>query len=329
MNKFAVIIPYFGQFKPSIVLFLESCKRNPNIDWLVFSDCDIPEKVRISKNILWHSMVLDEVRTLAENKLGCPVSLNRAYKLCDLKPMYGLIFEDYIRDYLFWGFGDTDVIYGDVFNYLNTICYDQYDKINWMGHLCFMRNTPEMNAIAMKEVPGTISPKQVLKEESNQGYDERDFNRKCLACHTTLYNDKWAADIDIFYWRMRCADLKTFHYLLDTKEIKYAPRNYKSQIFASVDGRIYRIYIKAGKVHKDEFAYIHFRREVPIEFDDISRSTFIISRNGFFPAERASLEQVHSAKEFIKKYNNQEGPIQECKSFLYQFYRKVSGKRGW
>ena len=329
MNRFVIIIPYFGIFKASIALFLESCNRNPNIDWLVFSDCGIPENVVINSNIIWHPMTLEDVCLLAEKKLGCKVTLNRAYKLCDLKPMYGLIFEDYIKDYEFWGFGDTDVIYGDVFSFLNKIGFEQYDKINWMGHLCFMRNTTEINLIAMKEVPGTVSPFEVLAVEHNYGYDERDFNTKCITSEVRLYNNQWAADIDIFYWRMRCVDLKTFHFLLDSKEIKYAPRNYALQIFASIDGHIYRIYLKAGQIHKDEFAYIHFRKEVPIEFKNTNCPTFIISRSGFFPVEMASFEHVSSVKTLILKYNNQESPLQELKTFLFQYYKKVFGKRGW
>lgn len=329
MNKFVVIIPYFGQFKPSIALFLESCNRNPGIDWFIFSDCEVPSGISLGNNIKWRPVKLSVVKRIAEQKLHCEIMLNRAYKLCDMKPMYGLIFEEYINEYDYWGFGDTDVIYGDVLSFLERIQYEQYEKINWMGHLCFMRNLPDINAIAMEETPETISPKTVLKTESNLGYDERDFNKKCLSHGIRLYNDKWAADIDIFYWRMRCTDLKTFHRLLATQEIEYAPKNYPLQLFAIVDGRVYRIYLKGNHIFKDEFAYIHFRKEVPIKFDDITRNTYIISRDGFISVNKTELENVVCVRSLIKKYNNQEGPLKEFKTFVYQYFRKVSGKRGW
>ncbi|MBQ6478597.1 MAG: hypothetical protein IJI44_04420 [Erysipelotrichaceae bacterium] len=329
MNKFVVIIPYFGEFKASITLFLESCNRNPGIDWLIFTDCKVPEGVCLGGNILWKQMNLSDVKQLAEQKLQCEVTLNRAYKLCDMKPMYGLIFEEYIKEYEYWGFGDTDVIYGDVLSYLKRLEYERYDKINWMGHLCFIRNLPEINTIAMEEIPGTISPKTVLKTESNQGYDERDFNKKCLSRGIRLYNGEWAADIDVFYWRMRCVDLKTLHWLLDTNDVKYAPKNYPLQLFAVVDGRVFRIYIKGNSIYKDEFAYIHFRKEVPIKFEDITRRSYIISRDGFFSIDESELEKQSNVRSLIKKYNSQEGPIKEFKTFFYQYYRKKSGKRGW
>ena len=243
--------------------------------------------------------------------------------------MYGLIFEDYITNYEFWGYGDTDVIYGQLLVYLIKLGYQNYDKINWMGHLCFLRNAPDINTVAMKEVPGTLSPRKVLETSENQGYDERDFNKKCLFYGLRLYNNNWAADIDIFYWRMRCTDLKTLHQLLDTREIKYAPNNYPKQLFALVDGGVYRYYIEKKAVKKDEFAYIHFRREAPIYFEDFSRKTFVISREGFFEATKGELESLDGLTTIIEKYNNQETPFQEWRSYIIQRYRKITGKRGW
>ena len=36
-----------------------------------------------------------------------------------------------------------------------------------------------------------------------------------------------------------------------------------------------------------------------------------------------------AVKEYTIKYNRQENAVQEIKNFLYQLYRKISGKRGW
>jgi hypothetical protein len=121
MNRFAIIIPYFGKFKPSISLFLESCNRNPDVDWHIFTDCPVPENVELKENIKWHAATLDYVSGLIREKLGWTVSLTRPYKLCDLKPFYGLLFEEYLTGYEYWGFGDTDVIYGHLTKYLGHI----------------------------------------------------------------------------------------------------------------------------------------------------------------------------------------------------------------
>ena len=328
MSKFAVIIPYFGTFKPSIVLFLESCNRNPRIDWHIFTDCNIPEGITLNSNVKWHTSTLETISSLVNEKLGFQITMSRAYKLCDLKPFYGLLFSDYLNCYEYWGYGDTDVIYGNVVSYLEKINYSRYDKINWMGHLCFIRNQQVCNEAVLKKIPGTIDAETVLLREDNLGFDERDFNRKWLASGMTIHTGKWAADIDIHYWRMRCADLGTFHILLNTKEIKYAPKNYRNQIFALLDGNIYRIYLKGNRVHFEEFAYIHFRKEVPILLDDIHTSSYLFSRDGFLPLHYNE-KQLHTyqiVRNLIDAHNNQEKPWQELLSFLYYVRRRYFKK---
>lgn len=329
MNRFAVVIPYFGQFKPSAALFLNSCNRNPEIDWLVFTDCFVPENVKTGKNIRWINTSLREIHELAEKKLNRMVNLNRVYKLCDLKAFYGIIFQDYLEEYAYWEFGDVDVVYGRIVPYLERIDYSAYDKINWMGHLCFVRNTPQCTQAALRSVPGTIEADDVLRREDNVGYDERDYNIKCMACGMKVYTGKWAADIDIYYWRMRCVDLRTIHHLLNTKDIRYAPKNYARQLFALIGGSVYRVYIRNRVVHFEEFAYIHFRREVPIRFENLDEDTFIFSREGFLPLDggRKALEDVRTALSLIEQYNNQENALQELHCFLHYYLRRFKQKK--
>lgn len=331
MNRFAVIIPYFGQFKPSIKLFLASCNRNPDVDWFIFTDCAIPEGVQLECNIHWILTTLADVRAMAEQKLGRKVLLTRAYKLCDLKPFYGLIFSDYLSEYEYWAFGDVDVIYGRLTKYLEKIHYSEFDKINWMGHLCLIRNTDRCNRGVFTETEGTVSAETVFNSENNIGFDERDYNLKCIANNMKIYSGKWAADIDIFYWRMRCVDLKTFHLLLDTKEIPWAPRNYKKQIFTVIDGITYRIFLARRRVCFEEFAYIHFRKEVPLPAEDITTDGFIITREGFVAVNftREEWRNYELTRAMIEKYNNQENPLQELHCFLVHYIRKITGRRKW
>lgn len=328
MNKFAVVIPYYGTFKPSITLFLESCIRNKNIDWFFFTDCSIPKSIQLTSNIKWYETDLQFIKDLFKNQLKREVVLERPYKLCDLKPFYGLIFQDYLLEYEYWGFGDTDVIYGNLYEYLIKINYKSYDKINWMGHLCFVRNTDVCNDSVFTQVDGTISAEDILLSEYNIGFDERDYNLKFLANGLKIYQGKWAADIDIYYWRMRCVDWKTLCLILSTKGIKWTPRNYSKQMFISSKGRIYRVYLKYRKVHFEEFAYIHYRKEVPIKLSNVKESSFIITREGFevLDYSQSELYDYNLALKLINKYNNQENYIQEMICFLYHYKNKIIRK---
>ncbi len=330
MNRFAIVLPYFGKFKPSVSLFLESCNRNDDVDFLFFTDCEIPDGIVIKKHVFWYRTTLKEIRELAEEKLQEKVALERAYKLCDLRAFYGLIFQDYLRGYEYWGYGDMDVVYGRITRNLDMIPYSDYDKISWTGHLSLIRNTEKCNSIAFSEVADTKDAKEVLTTEKNLAFDERDYNRKFLGNNLKVYTGHWAADIDLFYWRMRCSDKKTFRLLLDTPEITYAPKNYLMQVFAVIEGVTYRVYLKNKKVMLEEFAYIHFRKEVPIHVPN-GTDTYILTRESFESVEggRAAFEDYDKVKALIEKWNCQEGFWREWHCFFVQWYRKLSGKRGW
>jgi len=331
MENYAVIIPYFGKFKPSADLFFESCRRNPKIDWIIFSDNDFGLSHISESNIHYHHMKFSDFLRRTERKLNTTLSWDRPYKLCDLKPFYGAIFDDYLVDYSYWGYGDMDVIYGDVSGFLTKIHASDYDKINWMGHLTFIRNTERCVNAVFHNCAGTKDAFDVLATEKNCGFDERDYNKKLIDQGLRIYTGPWAADIDIFYWRMRCVDINTLHCLLDSKEITYAPKNSAKQLFAVIQGKVYRVFLKTGRVEREEFAYIHFRREVPIHLECLQDDTFIISRNGFEPVDGgpAAFSDYKTVKQLITKHNNQQNSLQECGNFLWQYYRKISGKRGW
>lgn len=53
MKNCCFVIPYFGRFPNYFQLFLNSCKYNPDFNWLIFSDdtsfYDFPPNVRLVK----------------------------------------------------------------------------------------------------------------------------------------------------------------------------------------------------------------------------------------------------------------------------------------
>lgn len=116
MSKIAIVICYYGSFPWYFPYFLHSCKFNPTIDFLIFTD--ISYEREIPKNVYFINLSIEEVKTIASKKLGFRVNIDFPYKLCDFKPAYGYIFSDYIDGYQFWGQSDIDVIYGDMMNFL-------------------------------------------------------------------------------------------------------------------------------------------------------------------------------------------------------------------
>ena len=108
-----IIIPFFGKLPDYFDFFLESCRYNSNITFLIFSD----KKMNIQEsNIKCYYMTFEEFINLAKNKIDFNIEVSSPYKLCDYKPLYGKIFEDYLKETDFWGHCDVDLIFGNIFN---------------------------------------------------------------------------------------------------------------------------------------------------------------------------------------------------------------------
>jgi hypothetical protein len=138
---------YFGSLPGWIEYYLKSCASNPTIDFLLFSDCeDFPN---VPPNVHVVPLQRGEFNHLASRKLGFEILLSHPRKLCDFKPLYGYLFEEYLTGYDYWGYTDLDVIYGDLRRYLaaaNLVAYDVFTTRRefLVGHLTLFRNTAEL-----------------------------------------------------------------------------------------------------------------------------------------------------------------------------------------
>lgn len=149
------IIPYFGQWPFWMRFFLKTCAYNPTIEWLIFTDCGIPEGA--PSNIEFVELSYEQYCQLVSHRLEIDFSPPNAYKLCDIKPALGYIHEEHLVGYDFWAFGDIDVIYGDLRAYFTTDRLTKKDLFSThsrrvSGHLCILRNTKEMRE-AFKLIP--------------------------------------------------------------------------------------------------------------------------------------------------------------------------------
>lgn len=143
MNRFVLIMPYYGRLPLYFPQFLKSLKGKL-FDVLFVSDLQVDLK---PDNFKVLTMSLAALRDLASKKLDVPVKLEDPKKLCDFKPMYGKIFEDYISAYDYWMLGDCDLVFGQKFNaYLNEIFIGVWDVVSmrkpWFSGPCaILRNS--------------------------------------------------------------------------------------------------------------------------------------------------------------------------------------------
>tara|TARA_R110001599_G_scaffold69519_1_gene195953 strand:+ start:1025 stop:1894 length:870 start_codon:yes stop_codon:yes gene_type:complete len=170
------VIPYFGRWPFWMRFFLEGCRRNPDIDWLLFTDCGIPENA--PENVRFIELSFAAYCQWVSARLGINFHPEQAYKLCDIKPALGYIHADELEGVDFWAFGDIDVIYGDLRRYFTAERLAKKDLFathhrRISGHLCLLRNTARMREAFMR-IPHW---QQRYANPMHQALDEGAFSR--------------------------------------------------------------------------------------------------------------------------------------------------------
>jgi hypothetical protein len=169
-GKALLILPYFGSFGPWFPLYLHSLASQHTLDLLLLSDTKPPGLPANARHV---HMTFDQLRELATARLGTSVRLHRMRNICDLRPAYGLVFEEFTHGYEYWAFGDEDVLYGDLDGMLAPQLDGTADLVSpgtngKSGHLTLVRNDPRTNELAMRDP----AYKEVLVSREHWAYDE-------------------------------------------------------------------------------------------------------------------------------------------------------------
>lgn len=209
MKKIRLIIPYFGKLPKFFPYFLLTAKRNEKIDFLIYTDQNVDQfEILNAKNIEFVTLSFDELREKVQSKFDFIISLKTPYKLCDYKVAYGLIFEEELKGYDYWGFCDTDVLLGDIYQFLEEHSFfeNDYARYGLLGHLQIFKNSREVNRIFMsgKGSDYRLDYHNVFMSEQNFIFDEADgiqvlFEKSGF----DQLQDKFFDDIDISHFSFR------------------------------------------------------------------------------------------------------------------------------
>jgi hypothetical protein len=127
MKNIALVECWFGRFPDWHNLYLLTCSHNPDVDWFIFHD-QVPPK-KYPKNVKFHYLKKEDLERQSSSLLGKKISIKNGYKVCDLRPTYGKLFEEFLKDYKFWGYGDSDIFFGQISNFIDEAILDKYDVI--------------------------------------------------------------------------------------------------------------------------------------------------------------------------------------------------------
>ena len=198
MYKIGVCIPYFGKFNSFFDVWLLTASYNETIDFLIFSDdVSIKKKCDLTHNVFFKQMTLNQLNVLVASKIHPKAKISRPYKLCDFKPTYGILFEDYLTKYDFWGYCDIDLIFGNIRRFITDDILDKHDHILSLGHFSLNRNNSKMNNLFRKTVKnGAISfPYVFFPNTLDCVFDENQFNQICKKEKiNSFYNNDFYCD---------------------------------------------------------------------------------------------------------------------------------------
>jgi len=176
MKSIAILIDYFGSWPKWFPVFLSSCRFNSTVNWIIRTDCDMPDDVPANVRLI--QMVYGEYIGNVSRSLGINFNPSSNYKICDIKPMYADMYYDDIKDFDHFGFGDLDVIYGDIRKFYteDILSHDVISTHANMlsGHLAVFRNTEPLRK-AYTKIPRW---KEYMENPESTRFDEDVFS--CL-----------------------------------------------------------------------------------------------------------------------------------------------------
>ncbi len=297
MYSIAHIIAYFldgkGHWPDYIDWYMASCKANPTVDFYIFTDSHQLDRWDSIKNIHIVHMSFEECKDRIEEKFGTR-KIGRPYKLCDYKTVYGILFEDWVKEYDFWALGDCDLLLGDLRAVFTDEFLDKYDRFQVLGNLQIIRNTKEINDQYLLKRPEWSAYKEytwerVISREGYCGFDEWTglpflvkenggriyWNRENF---TNIYQD----------WK--------YKKMLDNT----VQENTLFQYWLWENGKIYHVDKLTGK--RKERLYIHFsnRKLKTVPFKGQNRICMTV--NSEFK-EKVSLKDTFEGMDFFRVYS--------------------------
>lgn len=258
-RKACFIIPYFGKLPCTFPVYLRTCAKNPDFDWLIVTDdrtaYDYPENVHVSYT------GFDAFVERVQSHFDFPIALKRPYKICDFRAAFGEIFAEELKGYRFWGHCDLDQYFGKISHFITDEVLDTYEKILCLGHFTLFRNIPKINE--MYKIPDKKwgqSYKDAFSQEKHWIFDEWPSDNTCI---NRIMKQE---GVKTFYCHDAFADLVPFvsrfrRYIFDHEAEDWVEEDIKNSIYIWQDGELYACHKgKDGQLLRREMLYVHIRQ---------------------------------------------------------------------
>ena len=275
MKTIVIIFPYFGALPPQYKMWRASALCNSSIDFMFFTDADVEP----ANNIIVHKMLFGDFQQIVKKTFNFPIVLDRPYKLCEYKQAYGYILKDYIKSYDFWGFGDLDLVYGDIRAFLTDKVLEHKFLLGW-GHLTLIHNDEDSNTYFMQQAEGYQNYKEAFSTPKITFFDEYGYKgcsdkwRDCRAKDCWL---EWPFD-------NVSKPKQAYHFNSLT-------RGWQQVIFEHVNNKLFMLRFNNGQLEKKESMYAQFQHRGFMKDRVTDYSHFLVTPNAIidFPKHFVNL----------------------------------------
>jgi hypothetical protein len=285
-----LFIPYYGTLSNYFQLYLDSLEINTDLLTVFFiTDIDL-SSYKLPQNLIHIRMEIGELKNRLSSfiyktydKYVHPDSLLKfIYKLVDIKIIYPLLFSDYIKDYNikdtdYIGWGDCDLIYGKLSNFINV--NENYGMIGgWNGHFTAFLNNDSFKNIFLG-IPNYLN--LITDNSRHYGTDEiayREplksylFNNKVKAFSMNKY---FCDVIPPCFFHLSRPDHKdydiNFYDLYDPK------KNIKHIHFDKTNSKLTVVY-EDGERRETTYAHLQ-KRKMDLQFNSYDDEFFILEHS--------------------------------------------------
>lgn len=238
-------------------------------------------------------MSFDELKKHIEEKLELKLPNIAPYKLCDFRPAYGVLFEELVKNYDFWGYGDIDLIYGELDKFITDDLLKNNDLLAFKkGHMhgpfSLYRNNEEVNLLYSK---GNF--KEIFQAEEYLSYDE--FSRNPF--YTEIQDEHEILklpnnNISVIVFKEQLAKK------LSVYNVQYAKENLmKGEIIAYSQGQLYNYHTNENYIF---YHWVLEKRFIWFKYPNWifqAPKEFYISITGFYNSEEfKNYSYLHSKK---------------------------------
>lgn len=166
-----LVTTWSGPLPRYLPLFLGTASRNPEIEFLFVADS--PQPYALPPNVRWVERSLPDLLDGMSDRLGCDLRQAEPFKLCDVRPAFGVALADLLEGCDFWGNIDCDLVLGDLRAFATDERLGGHDILSFKGRryvhgpLTLWRNDETVNRLYKR-----ADWRRVFEADEYLGFDE-------------------------------------------------------------------------------------------------------------------------------------------------------------